>query len=107
MSTLDKPELLLPRSESLESAGAQIERLRALVSSLLTKNEQLQSALDSRIVIEQAKGVLAERYQLGVDDAFSLLRGSARNHRLSLHSLAAAVVASRETPREISPPDAS
>ena len=99
------PELLLPPRE-LQNAEEQVERLRELVATLLVKNQQLQRALDSRIVIEQAKGVLAERYRLGVDDAFALLRRSARNHRLRLHALAAAVVASHETPREIPPPPA-
>jgi GAF domain-containing protein len=47
--------------------------------------EQLQSALSSRVVIEQAKGVLAERLSLGTEQAFSLLRHNARsrNHRLT------------------------
>ena len=97
------PELLLPPRQG-QDAEEQVERLRELVATLLVKNQQLQTALESRIVIEQAKGVLAERYRIGVDDAFALLRRSARNHRLRLHALATAVVASYETPHEISPP---
>jgi AmiR/NasT family two-component response regulator len=87
--------------------GAESERLRELVSSLLEQNGQLRTALESRIVIEQAKGVLAERFGLDVDEAFHILRRAARNHRMSIHALAGRVVATRETPPEIQPPSAA
>jgi AmiR/NasT family two-component response regulator len=87
--------------------GAEDERLRELVSSLLEQNGQLRTALESRIVIEQAKGVLAERFGLEVDEAFHILRRASRNHRMSIHALAAQVVANRETPPEIEPPPAA
>lgn len=54
---------------------------------------QLQGALTSRILIEQAKGVLAERRRIHVDEAFAVLRGYARDHNLLLSELAAGVVA--------------
>jgi ANTAR domain/GAF domain len=53
---------------------------------------QLQQALDSRIVIEQAKGVLAAERRISVDEAFEVLRRHARSHAVSLRSVAEAVV---------------
>jgi hypothetical protein len=59
-----------------------------------TRAEQLQQALESRIVIEQAKGVLAERMKCDASAAFDLLRRAARSSRRKLPELAAEVVAS-------------
>jgi GAF domain-containing protein len=56
--------------------------------------EQLQRALNSRVIIEQAKGVLAERTQVNLDDAFNMLRSYARNNNRRLHDVATAVVSS-------------
>ncbi|HEX5288665.1 MAG TPA: GAF and ANTAR domain-containing protein [Streptosporangiaceae bacterium] len=53
---------------------------------------QLQVALNSRVVIEQAKGILAERLQTTPDEAFLLLRRYARNHNHPLTQLAADVI---------------
>ena len=58
-------------------------------------NEQLQTALDSRIVLEQAKGVIAQRGSLQMDEAFVVLRRYARDHNLRLTAVAEAVVARR------------
>jgi ANTAR domain-containing protein len=63
--------------------------------------EQLQVALDSRVVIEQAKGMLRERLGLSVESAFQLLRIAARNSRQKLHALATEVVTSFSTPEPI------
>lgn len=49
---------------------------------------QLQNALNSRIAIEQAKGVLAERHRISVDEAFAVLRRHARDHNLRMSDLA-------------------
>jgi transcriptional regulator with GAF, ATPase, and Fis domain len=54
--------------------------------------EQLQTALNSRVLIEQAKGVLAERLQLSVDDAFTILRNTARGQNRRLSEVALAIV---------------
>ena len=53
--------------------------------------EQLQAALTSRVIIEQAKGVLAERGQIPLDEAFSRLRAHARSTQQRLSDLARAV----------------
>lgn len=50
--------------------------------------EQLQHALHSRIAVEQAKGMLAERASESVDDAFRRLRSYARSRQLGLSALA-------------------
>jgi ANTAR domain/GAF domain len=49
---------------------------------------QLQLALTSRVLIEQAKGVLAERLQVSTDDAFEMLRAAARSRNQLLSDLA-------------------
>lgn len=85
-----------------DEARAAIERLLELTSILARRASQLQEALDSRIVIEQAKGVLCERYGVEPDRAFQLLRRAARSNRMRLHTLASHVVASRETPPQLS-----
>ncbi|MEW6470950.1 MAG: GAF and ANTAR domain-containing protein [Actinomycetota bacterium] len=54
--------------------------------------EQLREALESRIIIEQAKGMLASDYQISVDDAFAILRTHCREHGATLRSVAEAVV---------------
>ncbi|MBW8480814.1 GAF and ANTAR domain-containing protein [Actinomadura parmotrematis] len=54
--------------------------------------DQLQTALTSRVVIEQAKGVLAERHGWTMDQAFTALRGHARDNGRPLTALAQTVV---------------
>src|ERR671930_920828 len=77
------------------------ERLADLVIALADENANLQRALDTRIVIEQAKGVLAERFDVDVHQAFRVMRLAARSNRILLRDLATRVVESRVTPREI------
>ena len=53
---------------------------------------QLQQALDSRVIIEQAKGMLAERMGITIDAAFGRIRAHARDHNAPLRTVADAVV---------------
>jgi GAF domain-containing protein len=62
-----------------------------------TLNEQLQTALNSRVVIEQAKGKLAERLSVDMTQAFSLLRDHARARNLRLADVAQALIDGKET----------
>jgi transcriptional regulator with GAF, ATPase, and Fis domain len=62
-----------------------------------TLNEQLQTALNSRVIIEQAKGKLAERLGVDMDQAFAMLRDRARVSNRRLSDLARAFVDGTET----------
>jgi GAF domain-containing protein len=55
-------------------------------------SEQLQQALDSRVVIEQAKGITAHQNTIRVDQAYLLMRRHARNNNTSLRVVAEAIV---------------
>jgi AmiR/NasT family two-component response regulator len=59
--------------------------------------EQLKVALQSRVLIEQAKGIVAGVRGIPVDDAFELLRGYSRAHHAKLHEVAQLVVDHRLT----------
>ena len=64
---------------------------------------QLQAALNSRIVLEQAKGVVAERTGSEMGQAYQLLRWHARNHNHTLRAVAAAIVAGELDARDLAP----
>jgi GAF domain-containing protein len=67
-------------------------------------NEQLSAALNSRVVIEQAKGVISERSGIDVAEAFSRLRTYARNTNLRLTDVAHAAVDGTLDPQAWAPP---
>lgn len=54
--------------------------------------DQLQTALTSRVRLEQAKGVIAERYSVDIDTAYELLRSYARSHQRQISDLALSIV---------------
>ena len=81
-----------PVGETVTGATDHPLNLSETVTRLTDANEQLKGALESRVVIEQAKGVLAERFSLSLDEAFALLRDAARSSRTGLRALAKAVV---------------
>lgn len=88
--------LLAPDDRDLAQAFADVATIGILQQRSAHRTsvlaEQLQHALNSRVVIEQAKGVLAERDQVSMEVAFATLRKHARDHNLKLGDVAAAVV---------------
>jgi GAF domain-containing protein len=72
-------------------ASISILRRRAMEAAVVLA-DQLQHALHSRVVIEQAKGILSERSGLGADDAFGAMRRFARRRRLRIADVARGVV---------------
>lgn len=91
---LDLDELLAEHAD----ARAALRRALAVIEVTLEKRAQLEHALESRIVIEQAKGVLAERLRLPMDEAFQVLRRAARSNGLKVHVVARRIVDEPETP---------
>jgi AmiR/NasT family two-component response regulator len=64
--------------------------------------EQLQGALNSRIVIEQAKGAIAQAHGVSVDEAFARMRGYARGTQRRLSEVAHAVLTDPDSIPELS-----
>lgn len=83
-------------------AAGYVLMARSLADSR-TLTEQLQHALDSRVVVEQAKGMLAARLGLDVNEAFERLRGHARATRQRVRDVARAVVEGTLASDELSP----
>jgi hypothetical protein len=75
-------------------AGNTLAAARALLDARVLA-DQLRHALDSRVVVEQAKGVVAARAALDVEQALERLRRHARNHRRQLRDVARDVVEGR------------
>lgn len=104
------PEPLEPEDERIAQALADIATIgilqeRALSDSRIVTS-QLEGALQSRVVIEQAKGFIAEHNHVSVDDAFTLLRGYARHHHRLLRQTAADIIDGTISPGSLQLPAA-
>jgi GAF domain-containing protein len=78
------PEPLSSEDQQVAQALADIATIGILQERALSEEHvvtsQLQQALESRILIEQAKGIVGEHNHVSIDDAFKLLRNYSRNH---------------------------
>ena len=95
----DEAEALVIRSAAEGSAA--VGRMLAVTQAAYERRAHLEHALQSRIAIEQAKGIIAERYGLDTEDAFALIRRAARTHRLKIHDLVMRIRPREPMPREI------
>jgi GAF domain-containing protein len=90
------PGALDPATLRIGQALADVATIGLLQERAIRRRDvltaQLQTALNSRILIEQAKGVLAERLHVPMHEAFRLLRNASRNGNRRLSELAQAVV---------------
>ena len=75
------------------------------VTRLRSSVRQLEHALSSRVIVEQAIGVLSERWRVPPRDAFEQLRRVTRSHGLRIHDLAKLVIASSTDPSVALPPE--
>jgi GAF domain-containing protein len=100
-----EPTPLSPTDIPLLQSLADIGTIAILQEQALRRaealTEQLQFALNSRVVIEQAKGAVARALDIGVDEAFDLLRAHARARRVRLTDLAYRVVTDRAAMDEL------
>jgi GAF domain-containing protein len=88
--TMDDIDVLAGQALADMATIAILQHRAAAESQAL--NEQLNFALNSRIVLEQAKGVLSERAGIDMEESFARLRRYARNHNLRLLDVAQQVI---------------
>ena len=88
-------------TSAIESPEATIERLLVELAELRTENTQLREALETRAVIEQAKGVLSERFCIVPEQAFEALRRAARRESRKLQDLSYEVLGAMRTPAPV------
>ena len=102
-----EPRPLDPEEARVVQALADLATIAIIQERLIRQaellTEQLQFALNSRVVIEQAKGAVARSLGVSVEEAFDLMRGHARRERIGLTDLALRVVQSPEGPQLLRP----
>ena len=102
-----EPRPLDPEEARVVQALADLATIAIIQERLIRQaellTEQLQFALNSRVVIEQAKGAVARSLGVSVEEAFDLMRGHARRERIGLTDLALRVVESPEGPQLLRP----
>ncbi|MBY5161356.1 response regulator [Salsipaludibacter albus] len=89
---------LQTRMANLAASHVDLDDLRTKAEEAQTLAQQLQNALTSRIIIEQAKAYIASEHGIDVEEAFDLLRRHARDNQAKLHDVAHAIVESRQPP---------
>ena len=93
---LDEADVVVAQALADVATIAILQHRAALQDHIVA--DQLNHALNSRVLIEQAKGVIAERAHLDMDQAFSCLRHHARAHNLLLVDVAQSVIDGKVTP---------
>ncbi|MEO8262339.1 MAG: GAF and ANTAR domain-containing protein [Pseudolysinimonas sp.] len=96
---------LTDRDEAVVRALADVATIGVLQQRIATEShivaDQLQRALDSRVLIEQAKGAMAEALNLTMEQAFTALRSYARNHNLTLNEVSSMLTTRRLSPQAV------
>ena len=107
----DQPGPLATPDLSLAQALADVATIAILQERAIRRgeilSEQLQTALNSRIILEQAKGALAQHSGLGLDSSFEHLRRYARSRNLRLVDVARAIIDRSLEASEVLPPRAA
>lgn len=102
-----RPEAMSANDQRLAQALADVATIGILQRRSIHRStlvaEQLQHALNSRVIIEQAKGVLAERHTIDMEEAFRMLRRHSRSHNVLLTDVASAVTRGEVNPAPAPP----
>jgi hypothetical protein len=103
LDSADRPTVDLDLAAVLVDAAAIGLAQQQMLRRTQRRADQLQHALGSRVLIEQAKGIVAERRSISPDDAFEHLRDHARRRGRRLHDVADDVIQGRIADRELTP----